>query len=192
VKVGQPATITQVDTNQSVEGKVTVVSPATDPNSTTFQVWVQAENPGEQLKPGTSVHVAIMTEIIKATPVVPIAAILPGEEGGTACLVITPDGIAHRRSVKLGVREGRKVQKRPPGEVDSGRHRTRRQGQGQGDRPTVKKSRRKTKTLPGAARTRRTRPSRNQMSDLITNPDAPHWTARHGKPIIFVILTWSP
>ena len=110
VKVGQPATITQVDTNQAIEGKVTVVSPATDPNSTTLQVWVQAENPGERLKPGTSVHVAIMTEIIKATPVVPIAAILPGEEGGTACLVITPDSIAHRRNVKLGVREGDKVQ----------------------------------------------------------------------------------
>ncbi len=27
------------------------------------------------------------------------------------------------------------------------------------------------------------------MSDPITRPDAPHWTARHGKPIIFVILT---
>ena len=110
VKVGQPATITQVDTNQTVEGKVTVVSPATDPNSTTIQVWVQADNPGEQLKPGTSVHVAIMTEVIKATPVVPIAAILPGEEGGTACLVISADNIAHRRPVKLGVREGDKVQ----------------------------------------------------------------------------------
>ena len=110
VKVGQPATITQVDTKQTVEGKVTVVSPATDPNSTTVQVWVQAENPGEQLKPGTSVHVTIMTEVIKATPVVPIAAILPGEEGGTACLVITADNIAHRRPVKLGVREGDKVQ----------------------------------------------------------------------------------
>jgi HlyD family secretion protein len=110
VKVGQPATITQVDTNQTVEGKVTVVSPATDPNSTTIQVWVQAENPGEKLKPGTSVHVTIMTEVIKATPVVPMAAILPGEEGGTACLVITADNIAHRRPVKLGVREGDKVQ----------------------------------------------------------------------------------
>jgi multidrug efflux pump subunit AcrA (membrane-fusion protein) len=110
VKVGQPATITQVDTDQTVEGRVTVVSPATDPNSTTIQVWVQADNPGEKLKPGTSVHVAIMTEVIKATPVVPIAAILPGEEGGTACLVITPDNIAHRRPVKLGVREGDKVQ----------------------------------------------------------------------------------
>ena len=110
VRVGQPATITQVDTNQTVEGKVTVVSPATDPNSTTIQVWVQADNPGEQLKPGTSVHVAIMTEVIKATPVVPIAAILPGEEGGTACLVITADNVAHRRPVKMGVREGDKVQ----------------------------------------------------------------------------------
>jgi HlyD family secretion protein len=110
VKVGQPATIMQVDTNLTVEGKVTVVSPATDPNSTTIQVWVQADNPGEQLKPGTSVHVTVMTEVIKATPVVPIAAILPGEEGGTACLVITPDNIAHRRPVKLGVREGDKVQ----------------------------------------------------------------------------------
>ena len=31
------------------------------------------------------------------------------------------------------------------------------------------------------------------MSDLSTpqppRPEAPHWTARHGKPIIFVILT---
>ena len=51
-----------------------------------------------------------MTEVIKATPVVPIAAILPGEEGGTACLVISADNIAHRRPVKLGVREGDKVQ----------------------------------------------------------------------------------
>src|SRR5450631_3594296 len=110
VKVGQAATITQIDTNQTVEEKVTVVSPATDPNSTTIQVWVQADNPGEQLKPGTSVHVTIMTEVIKATPVVPIAAILPGEEGGTACLVVTADNVAHRRPVKLGVREGDKVQ----------------------------------------------------------------------------------
>src|ERR1019366_5038884 len=75
VKVGQPATITQVDTNQAVEGKVTVARPPTPHNSTTIQVWVQAKTPGEQLKPGTSVHVTIMTEVIKATPVVPIAAI---------------------------------------------------------------------------------------------------------------------
>src|SRR5664279_1843334 len=27
------------------------------------------------------------------------------------------------------------------------------------------------------------------ISPQITTPDAPHWTARHGKPIIFVIVT---
>ena len=78
------ATITQIDTDQTRGGQSDRRQPATDPNSTTVQVWVQAENPGEQLKPGTSVHVAIMTEIIKAATVVPVAAILPGEEGGTA------------------------------------------------------------------------------------------------------------
>ena len=110
VKIGQPATITQAGVTEAIEGKVIVVSPAADANSTTLQVWVQADNPGEKLKPGTSVHVQIMTEVLKAVTVVPVTAILPGEEGGTACLVISADNIAHRRPVQLGVREGKKVQ----------------------------------------------------------------------------------
>jgi len=110
VKVGQPATITQIDTDLKVEGKVTVVSPATDPNSTTIQVWIQADNPGEKLKPGASVHAAIMTEIIKAATIVPAIAVLPGEEGGTSCLVVDSNNTTHRRTVTLGVRDGDKVQ----------------------------------------------------------------------------------
>ena len=50
----------------------------------------------------------------------------------------------------------------------------------------------RTRTPPGARRQGR----EGKMSDLSTPPpvapessDAPHWTARHGKPIIFVILT---
>src|ERR1039458_3667066 len=46
IKVGQPAEVIQSDRGQQVSGKVIVVSPATDANSTTLQVWVQAENPG--------------------------------------------------------------------------------------------------------------------------------------------------
>jgi multidrug efflux pump subunit AcrA (membrane-fusion protein) len=110
VRIGQPATISQAGVAEPVEGKVIVVSPAADANSTTLQVWVQADNPGETLKPGTSVHVAIMTEVLKAATVVPVSAILPGEEGGTACLVIDSASVAHRRPVQLGVRDGNKVQ----------------------------------------------------------------------------------
>jgi HlyD family secretion protein len=110
IKVGQPATVTLADTGQEVQGKVTVVSPATDPNSSTVQVWVQVENPGRALKAGAAVHVSIVTETIKNAMLVPVAAILPGETGGTAVLVIDSDATAHRRAVQLGVRQGDKVQ----------------------------------------------------------------------------------
>jgi multidrug efflux pump subunit AcrA (membrane-fusion protein) len=110
VRVGHPATITQVDSGQEVPGKVIVVSPATDPASTTVQVWVEAENPGERFKPGASVHAAIITEMFKAATVVPVSAILPGEEKGTAVLTIGADSTAHKKQVELGVREGDKVQ----------------------------------------------------------------------------------
>ena len=110
VKVGQIATLTQPDSKEEVQGKVTVVSPATDPNTTTVQVWIQMDNPGERLKPGTAMHAAIATEVYKAASVVPAAAILPGEEGGTAVLTVSPDNIAHKRTVTLGVRQGNQVQ----------------------------------------------------------------------------------
>jgi HlyD family secretion protein len=109
VKVGQPAEVTQSDSGIQVPGKVIVVSPATDANSTTLQVWVEADNPGEKLKPGSSVHVKIITQLIKNATTIPSAAVLPGETGGTAVLVII-DSVAHRRPVELGVREGDKIQ----------------------------------------------------------------------------------
>jgi RND family efflux transporter MFP subunit len=109
VKMGQIATLTETDGAEELTGKVIVVSPASDPNSTTVQVWIQIPNPGEKLKPGASVHAKITTEMFKAATVVPMTAILPGEEGGNAALVII-DSVAHKRQVQLGVREGDKVQ----------------------------------------------------------------------------------
>jgi RND family efflux transporter MFP subunit len=109
VKVGQSAELVQGENGQQFTGKVIVVSPATDPNSTTIQVWIQADNPGEKLKPGASVHAKIIAEEFKNATTVPAAAILPGETGGTAVLVII-DSVAHRRPVQVGVREGDKVQ----------------------------------------------------------------------------------
>ncbi|HEY7392035.1 MAG TPA: efflux RND transporter periplasmic adaptor subunit [Bryobacteraceae bacterium] len=110
VKVGQSATITVTGSNDQLEGVVSVVSPATDPNTTTVQVWISAANPGEKFKPGAAVHAAILTETIRNATLIPSAAILPGEEGGTAVLTVTPDSVAHLRPVDVGVRSGDKVQ----------------------------------------------------------------------------------
>jgi HlyD family secretion protein len=110
VKVGQSVIITEPNDTTEINGKVKVVSPAADPNTTTLQVWVDVPNPGERLKPGASVHGVIVAEEFKAATVVPAAAVLPGEEGGTAVLTVGSDSKVHRKVVKFGVRDGNQVQ----------------------------------------------------------------------------------
>ena len=110
VKTGQRAVISTTDNSEGIDGKVKVVSPAADANTTTVQVWVEIENRDERLKPGMTVHAAIIAEEYKAATVVPVAAVLPGEEGGTAILTVSSDSVAHKKAVKLGIREGNQVQ----------------------------------------------------------------------------------
>ena len=50
---------------EPIEGKVTVVSPALDPNSTTVEVWLEAKNPKHELKPGTSVQLSLTAQTVK-------------------------------------------------------------------------------------------------------------------------------
>jgi len=110
IKVGDDATLTPVDGSEPVTGKVTIVSPAVDPNSTTVQVWVQAPNPDERLRAGASVHVEIVAATIDGATLIPSSAVLPGEEGGTAVATVDDKGVAHRQAVQIGVREPELVQ----------------------------------------------------------------------------------
>jgi multidrug efflux system membrane fusion protein len=86
------------------------VSPATDPNTTTVQVWITAANPTERFKPGAAIHSSILIDTIRNASIIPVSAILPGEKGGTSVLTVSPDSTAHLRPVDVGVRYGDKVQ----------------------------------------------------------------------------------
>jgi len=108
VKVGMPATISFG--GEDVAGKVTVVSPAVDPNTTTVQIWVQAQNPGERLKPGSGVHITIKAATLNNVTIVPSAALLNSDEGGQKVMVIDAKNVAHDRPVQVGVRQGDKAQ----------------------------------------------------------------------------------
>ena len=110
VKRGQTASVAATDSDIQVVGKVTVVSPAVDPQTTTVEVWVQAPNPGERLRPGGTVKVAIQAGVVPDAIVVPAAAILPAQEGGSAVMVVGADSVAHEHKVEIGVRDGDKVQ----------------------------------------------------------------------------------
>ncbi|MDQ2842304.1 MAG: efflux RND transporter periplasmic adaptor subunit [Acidobacteriota bacterium] len=108
INLGRPATITGGST--VLKGKVTVVSPAVDPNTTTVQVWVEAPNPGERLKLGSTVQISVDAGEIPDAIVVPASALLPSDEGGEKVMVVGSDSLAYNRQVKLGVRSGDDVQ----------------------------------------------------------------------------------
>ena len=108
ISVGRPATISN-GPNQ-LTGKVTVVSPAVDPNTTTVQVWVEAPNPGERLKLGSTVQISIDAGEVPNATVVPASALLSSDEGGEKVMVAGPDGLAHNHPVKIGIRSGDDLQ----------------------------------------------------------------------------------
>jgi HlyD family secretion protein len=108
ISVGRPARVTGPEGD--LAGKVTVVSPSVDPNTTTVEVWVQVPNPGEKLKPGGTVRVSIIAETIQNTIIVPAAALLNSDAGGQKVMVIDKDSAAHEHKVVPGVRQGERVQ----------------------------------------------------------------------------------
>ena len=110
LKVGDAATITVPGEDAAVEGKVTVVSPALDPNSTTVEVWVQAKNPKARLKPGTSVRISMLARSVKDALVVPATGLLTAQDGSMSVMVAGADGRAHQKAVKVGIRQEDKVQ----------------------------------------------------------------------------------
>jgi RND family efflux transporter MFP subunit len=105
IKVGDEATLTPNDGSEPVPAKVTIVSPAVDPNSTTVQVWVQATNPDGRLRAGTSVRAAIVAATIDGAIVVPSSAILASDEGGSMVVVVDDKDVAHQKKIQVGVQE---------------------------------------------------------------------------------------
>ena len=104
LKIGDKATITVTGTDKPVAAKVTVVSPALDPNSTTVEVWIQAKNPGQQMRPGASVQVSMLSHTVPDALVVPASAILTAPDGGTSVMVVGSDNRAHQKAVKTGIK----------------------------------------------------------------------------------------
>jgi multidrug efflux pump subunit AcrA (membrane-fusion protein) len=110
LKVGDEATIDVSGMDKPTDGKVTLVSPALDPNSTTVEVWVQAKNPKQTLKPGTSVRLSMVSETVPDALVVPASAVLTAADGSATVMVIGSDQHARQLAVKVGIRQDDNVQ----------------------------------------------------------------------------------
>ena len=108
IKAGQAATIK--GPAGDIEGKVSVVSPAVDANTTTVQVWVEAVNKDEALKPGTTVPISISVGDESDAVTVPVAALLSSDDGGDKVMIAGADSLAHEQKVEVGIRDGDIVQ----------------------------------------------------------------------------------
>jgi multidrug efflux pump subunit AcrA (membrane-fusion protein) len=110
LKKGNPATLRLAGTGDESKGKVILVSPALDPNSTTVEVWVQAANPKQTLKAGASATLSVVASSVANALVVPPAAVLTDEEGKKSVMVVGADSVAHKREVETGIQTPDAVQ----------------------------------------------------------------------------------
>ena len=110
LQVGDNGTMTVPGMDEPIKGKVSVVSPALDPNSTTVEVWFEAKNPKHELKPGTSVHLSLTAQTVKDALVVPATSILTAPDGSATVMLAGSDGLAHQQAIKIGIRNGDDVQ----------------------------------------------------------------------------------
>jgi HlyD family secretion protein len=110
LRVGDKGTMTVPGIDAPIDGKITVVSPALDANSTTVEIWLESKNAKQALKPGTSVQLAVTAQTIKDALVIPANAVLTAPDGATSVMQAGSDGRAHKKPVKLGIRNGDDVQ----------------------------------------------------------------------------------
>src|SRR5205807_7817413 len=104
LKVGNPAELKIPALEGPVKGRVSLVSPALDPGSTTIEVWVEASKPDPALKPGMTVELSMTAKMVKDALVVPTPAIYKNSEGADYVLLVGSDGHAHVKTVQVGVR----------------------------------------------------------------------------------------
>jgi HlyD family secretion protein len=110
LKVGDDATVTVPGLTEPIPAKVSLVSPALDPGSTTVEIWLRIDNRKGALKAGTPVHTSITGRTVPAAVKIPLAAVLTAEDGSKSVMTMSSDGTAHRKSVKLGIQDGEDVQ----------------------------------------------------------------------------------
>ncbi len=110
LKIGAAAEIKVQGIDVPVEGKLSLISPALDPGSTTVEVWVRIDNASGSLKAGTPVHVSITAQTVQSTLVVPKNAVVTDPSGKKTVMLVDGSSVAHVHEVATGIEDGDKVQ----------------------------------------------------------------------------------
>jgi HlyD family secretion protein len=109
--VGASASIAVAGLAGPVPAKVSLISPALDPGSTTVEVWLRIENSKGTLKAGTPVHATITGRTAADALVIPAEAVQTAPDGVSKfVMIVSPEGKAAKRTVTLGIQTPASVQ----------------------------------------------------------------------------------
>ena len=110
MKVGDGATVGIPGVTEPVSAKVSLISPALDPGSTTVEVWLKIDNRKGTFKVGTPVKTAITGRTEPNALKIPSTALLTAQDGSKSVMVVGNDGVAHRKPVTVGIADADDVQ----------------------------------------------------------------------------------
>ncbi|QNI38511.1 efflux RND transporter periplasmic adaptor subunit [Edaphobacter sp. 4G125] len=110
LSLGDEASILVPGVSDPVPAKVSLISPALDPGSTTVEVWLRLDNKAGKYKAGTPVRTSITGRTIPNAIKIPLTAVLTGQDGSKSVMVVGSDGVAHKKGVQLGINDGEDVQ----------------------------------------------------------------------------------
>jgi multidrug efflux pump subunit AcrA (membrane-fusion protein) len=110
LKLGDVAQVHVPGLADPVPARVSMVSPALDPGSTTVEVWLKIDNKSGKLKVGAPVKASIAGRTVAQAWKVPDSAIVTADDGSKSVMVVGSDGAAHRKPVTLGIDDGANVQ----------------------------------------------------------------------------------
>lgn len=104
LKAGNKAEIELAGLDEPIKAKVSLVSPALDPGSTTIEVWVESTKPNSALKPGMNARVNVIAKSEEDALVVPASAVYKSEEAGDYVMLAGSDKKAHLTKIKVGIK----------------------------------------------------------------------------------------
>lgn len=110
LSLGDEASILVPGVSEPLPAKVSLISPALDPGSTTVEVWLRLDNKAGKYKAGTPVRTSITGRTVPKVVKIPLSAILTGEDGSKSVMVVGTDSVAHKKAVQLGINDGEDVQ----------------------------------------------------------------------------------
>jgi HlyD family secretion protein len=103
LKVGNDATLDVPGVDDPVPARVSMISPALDPGSTTVEVWLKIDNKNGKLIVGTPVKATIVGPSVADALTVPASAIQTAADQSKFVLVVGPGGAATKKPVTLGL-----------------------------------------------------------------------------------------